>query len=124
MKSNTQPRRTAVDADAGVDAGGTLTDAGGTLTDAGGTLTAAETEQEKREMFARSVEADILAVRRVADLLHDAWVGGPCELHRQCETVALGCRVVSLALAHIERAAVAASLPAWSPGGDGEEMTR
>lgn len=64
-------------------------------------------EHERFVIFAASLAANVVAVRQVADALHDAWAEGglgrdPTEV---ADVAAAGCRVIALALATIERAA-------------------
>ena len=55
--------------------------------------------------FAARVAADVAAVRRVADPLHDAWAEGGLgrDTTEIAEVAAAGCLVIGLALATVER---------------------
>ena len=62
-------------------------------------------EQKRLIVFAAGVAADVAAVRRVADALHDAWAEGGLarDTTEVAEVAAAGCRVIGLALATVER---------------------
>ena len=62
-------------------------------------------EQERLIVFAAGVAADVAAVRRVADTLHDAWAEGGLgrDTTEVAEVAAAGCRVIGLARATVER---------------------
>ena len=64
-------------------------------------------EDERLVIFAASLAADVVAVRQVADALHDAWAEGGLgrDTTEVAEIAAAGCRVIGLALATVERAA-------------------
>ena len=70
-------------------------------------LATCDDEHERLTIFAAGVAADVAALRRVAEALHDAWAED--ELGRDAakvaENAAAGCRVIGLALASVERTA-------------------
>ena len=68
---------------------------------------AAADEHEGLAIFAAGIAADVAAVRRVADALHNAWAEGGLgrDTKEDAEIAAAGCRVMGLALATVERAA-------------------
>ena len=68
---------------------------------------AASYEHERLAIFAAGVAADVAALRRVADALHNAWAEGGFggDTLENAEIVAAGCRVTGLALATVERTA-------------------
>ena len=68
---------------------------------------AASGEHEQLVIFAAGVAADVAAVRRVADALHNAGAEGGLgrDTTEEAEIAAAGCRVIALALATVERTA-------------------
>ena len=64
-------------------------------------------EHERLIIFAAGVAADVAALRRVADALHDAWAEGGLgrDTTEIANVAAAGCRVIGLALATVERTA-------------------
>ena len=64
-------------------------------------------EHERLIIFAAGVAADVAALRRVADALHDAWAEGGLgrDTTEVANVAAAGCRVIGLALATVERTA-------------------
>ena len=64
-------------------------------------------EHERLVVFAAGVAADVAALRRVADALHDAWAEGGLGRNTTevAEIAAAGCRVIGLGLATVERTA-------------------
>ena len=77
---------------------------GARLVDGDDGTSAVGAEQERLIIFAAAVAADVAAVRRVADALHDAWAEGGLGRNTTevAEVAASACWVIGLALATVE----------------------